>query len=88
MLHEQAKKMQNSKLAPFNRLPARPEYIVKVMEALGDEENDISRPIEIQRKTGLTRTQVMCTLEHLLAEKKITAKGSPRKFSLLQNSDK
>lgn len=71
------------KLAPYNKLPTRPEYITKVMKML--EKNPESRPVDIERKTGLTRTQVMCTLEHLLKEDQIKViNGSSRRYRLTE----
>jgi len=72
-------------LAPYNRLPPKPSYIKKVLATL--EQNPESRPIDIERNTGLTRTQVMCTLEQLLQENKIKAvSGKSRSYSLVEES--
>jgi hypothetical protein len=48
-------------LTPFNRLPPRAEYIEKVMGCL--IKHDRLSCAELMRLTGLTKTQVMCTLE-------------------------
>ncbi len=70
---------------PFNKLPPRPEYIAKVLAMLNKHPD--SRPLEIERKTGLTRTQVMCTLEQLLKENKIRViEGGTRLYSLAEDT--
>ena len=73
------KRMLN--LAPYNKLPPKPEYMSKVLAVL--QKYPDSRPVDIERKTRLTRTQVMCTLEQLLRENKIkVTSGSPRCYRL------
>jgi len=70
-------------LAPYNRLPPKPEYINKIIAMLSKHPE--SRPIDMERKTRLTKTQVMCTLEQLLREKKvILASQNPKTYSLNQ----
>lgn len=71
------------KLAPYNRLPTKPEYVTKVVTML--EKYPESRPVDIERKTGLTKTQVMCTLEQLFKDNKIkVVNGSSRRYSLAE----
>jgi hypothetical protein len=73
-------------LAPYNKLPAKPEYIAKVLALL--EKQPDSRPIDIERKTRLTKTQVMCTLQELLRDEKVkVASENPRRYSLLDNEE-
>jgi len=72
-------------LAPYNKLPPRPEYITKIVAML--EKHPDSRPVDIERNTGLTKTQVMCTLELLLRDKKIeVVTGRPRSYRLADKS--
>ncbi|REL34049.1 hypothetical protein DXX92_01045 [Thalassotalea euphylliae] len=55
-------------LSYFNKLPPKPSYINKVLKALSSAHLTLS---QIQTKTSLTRTQVTCTLDKLIAEKVI-----------------
>ncbi len=69
------------KLAPFNKLPPRPEYINSITKVLTETPN--LRPIDIEKITKLTRTQVLCTLDLLLKEGKVETTGqSPRTYSI------
>lgn len=56
------------KLAYFNKLPAKAEYIQAVLNVLTGKELPLN---QIQKKTGLTKTQVACSLEQLIAENQI-----------------
>jgi hypothetical protein len=56
-------------MSSFNTLPARPAYIAKVLGALGDGHS--MSAFDIQNKTGLTKTQTLCTLDNLISVKKI-----------------
>ena len=56
------------KLAGFNKLPPRPIYIELVMKSLEKQSLTLS---EIIAKTRLTRTQVACTLDMLIADNNI-----------------
>lgn len=72
-------------LSPFNSLPPKPEYINKVLAML--EKHPDSRLMDIERKTRLTKTQVMCTIKELLKEKKIeTINGNSRRYRLIEKS--
>ncbi len=53
------------KLAIYNTLPPRPEYILLVKKALTKKELSLSSLI---KETKLTKTQVACTLDKLIAE--------------------
>jgi len=69
------------KLATYNKLPPRPEYINKIIVVLSKYTE--LRPIDIERKTKLTKTQVMCSLDQLLEEGKIVASTTkPKTYSL------
>lgn len=70
------------KLAYFNRLPTRPEYVDKVLACLDD--SDGMPDAAIARATGLTKTQVLCTLEKLLEDDRIFVRHKPRRFVLKQ----
>jgi len=52
------------KLARYNHLPPRPEYIAKVRSVLANH-SPIGEKILINR-SRLTKTQTLCALEHLL----------------------
>ena len=71
-------------LAPYNKLPPKPEYIAKVVAVL--HKNPDSRPVDIEKKTGLTKTQVMCTLEQLIRERKVLViTGKSRLYRLAED---
>lgn len=53
------------KLAYFNKLPPRTEYIRLVNNVLKSKQLSL---FNIQKKTGLTKTQVACTLEKLIQD--------------------
>lgn len=55
-------------LSYFNKLPPKPSYINKVLKVLSSAHLTLS---QIQTKTLLTRTQVACTLDKLISEKKV-----------------
>lgn len=57
-----------SNLSSFNTLPARPEYISAVIRKLSKRELALN---QVVKSTGLTRTQVACTLDHLIDMSKI-----------------
>jgi sugar-specific transcriptional regulator TrmB len=70
-----------TRLAPYNSLPPRKEYIDKILKMLSNYAG--ARPIDIEKKTKLTRTQIMCTLEQLLREGRIKSSLSrPTTYSL------
>lgn len=56
------------KIAGFNKLPPRPEYISLVTSSLDGQEASLA---ELIAKTKLTKTQVSCTLDMLITEKKL-----------------
>lgn len=68
-------------LAPFNSLPPRPEYIEKVITCLTKEDLQLAGLIS---KTKLTRTQVACTLDSLIAKKKVSEYYSSDKRKVFQ----
>ena len=55
-------------IASFNKLPPRPEYISLVTNRLSKQDLSLT---ELIAKTNLTKTQVACTLDMLIAEKKV-----------------
>jgi hypothetical protein len=57
-----------NKIAGFNKLPPRPEYISLVTSNLDKQDLLLT---ELITKTKLTKTQVACTLDMLVSEKKI-----------------
>ncbi len=74
------------KLAGYNKLPPRPEYISSVLSKLDLQELSLA---EIIKQTRLTRTQVACTLDVLLADKtikviKVNNRNYYRKINELQ----
>ncbi len=52
-------------LAPYNKLPVRNEYILKVTNSIKLKGRSFT---SIQNRTGLTRTQVACTLDQMINE--------------------
>lgn len=58
-----------NKIAYFNILPPRQEYINTVLKSLENNDLLLSQLINI---TKLTKTQIGCTLESLISEKKVT----------------
>lgn len=54
------------KLTVFNTLPPRKEYLSKVMRALTRDSALSER--ELIDVTGLTKTQLLCALEALIAQ--------------------
>lgn len=52
-------------LSYYNKRPPKPVYINKILKALGSNRLMLS---QIQIKTSLTRTQVACSLDNLIAE--------------------
>lgn len=56
------------KLAGFNKLPPKPEYISLVMIKLAEQDLTLT---ELIMRTKLTKTQVACTLDMLIAKRKI-----------------
>lgn len=69
------------RLAPYNSLPPRPEYTQKVVACLSDGKDWTA--FNLCKATGLTKTQVLCTLEQLIASEKISTKENPKRFSLV-----
>ncbi len=60
------------RLAIYNNLPARPAYLKKVVKILaGSPQIKVS---VIVKKTKLTKTQVLCTLEELLKRQDVVNK--------------
>jgi len=73
-----------TQLAPYNKLPSKPEYIDKVLKILLKHPG--LRPIDIERKSKLTKTQVMCTLEELIKNGQVVIiSQSPKLYSLRQS---
>ena len=69
-----------SKVGYFNTLPPKPEYLRKVRNALTTE-SPLSLH-KIVKATGLTKTQVACTLEQMVADGEIIETGSsPKMYS-------
>jgi len=65
------------RLTPFNDLPPRPEHTAKVRAAF--ERHEVLAIIELISMTQLTRTQVLCAMDALVAEGTVTKeKGSMR----------
>ena len=63
-------------MSNYNTLPARPLYIKKVLSALKGD--GLLTALDIQKKTGLTKTQVVCTLDALSGDEiieKVQLKG-------------
>ena len=60
-----------SRLAHFNSLPSRTEYIKRVLSTL--DGGSSYTLMELQRKTKLTRTQVACTLDDLLSKGEVSS---------------
>ncbi len=58
-----------TRLTYFSTLPPKPEYISKINKVLSNGE--LLTLSEIQAKAKLTRTQVTCTLDLLIQQKKI-----------------
>ena len=54
-----------TRLAPYNKLPPKPEYMKKILGALSDG-GELSKK-DLQTRSGLTMTQLGCSLEVLLA---------------------
>lgn len=53
-------------LAYYNKLPTRPEYVARLLEVLkGGESYQLMQAIRLSR---LTRTQVLCALDELIAK--------------------
>ncbi len=74
-----------AQLAPFNKLPSKPEYMDKVLGILTKYPR--SSPLDIERRTKLTKTQVMCTLETLIREGSVAiVNQSPKLYSLKQSN--
>lgn len=63
-------------LAYYNSKPVRPEYVAKVLGKLKAGNLTMG---DLVKKTRLTRTQVGCTLDKLLLDKKIESFKSERK---------
>jgi len=58
-----------TKLALFNKLPARAAYIVRVLDAL--KKASPLKVGDIEKATKLTKTQALCTLEKLIEDQVI-----------------
>lgn len=64
-------------LSYYNKLPPKPAYINKTLKALGSNRLTLS---EIQTTTSLTRTQVACTLDKLIAEEIVDVLVEKKKY--------
>jgi hypothetical protein len=66
-------------LAPFNKLPPKPEYIDKIKASLHSNGSQTER--ELVASTGLTKTQALCALDVLISEGTVL-RASNKQFEL------
>lgn len=65
------------KIAYFNSLPPKQEYLEKVITVL--DNHSCSTISDIVKKTGLTKTQVGCALEKLIVKEVVFHKQQNEK---------
>lgn len=64
----------------FNTLPAKPEYLTKVLKALSNG-SELSEK-DIVLISGLTKTQTLCALFELVKTGKVTKIESSKRYKL------
>lgn len=72
------------RLSPFNFLPPRAEYLSKVRQAFKSKKQ-LSQG-ELLVATGLTKTQLLCSLEALIMDGEIEKNLETKQFELLTSS--
>ncbi len=73
------------RLSPFNSLPAKPEHILMVRRALKPQkEFSVS---ELIMATGLTKTQLLCSLEELIKSGEAVRNLETKKFGAISLQD-
>jgi hypothetical protein len=73
-----------SRISNFNTLPPKKEYIDLILKQLDKGECTITNLI---RRTGLTKTQVGCAVDKLVADKKVISCKKSSKIFYMINSD-
>jgi hypothetical protein len=75
---------QEMKLSAFNTLPPRKEYLLKVMRVLNHRGALSER--ELIESTGLTKTQLLCALEALIADGSVGKMADKKYLALVRSS--
>jgi hypothetical protein len=69
----------------FNTLPAKPEYISKVLGVFHKGTKVTEK--ELVLRSGLTKTQALCALIELIKTGKVKKDGSANSYTLIESGE-